>query len=399
MSSSTLTLARRPTAWLARAADYTELLRPRITALVLTVVAVSSYVASGGHPNGWLLFHTLLGTLLVAGSASAGNQWWERARDSQMARTADRPLPAGRLGNLQALLFVFATLAGGLLYLGLAVNAGTAVWGTVTWLLYVTVYTPLKSRTAWNTAVGACARRVTDPDGLESAVGGGFGALADPRCGMLFLIQVLWQFPHFMAIAWIYRAEYAAAGMQMLSVVDPTGRRAARHAVLGASALVPIGACSVAFSAGSGAGLLVAAAVVLGIGQLVTAWQFLADRSERSARRLLCATLVYLPLLLALHVLASSVVHPARRDRASCCWLPASRSTRFSIHVSHTGRASSAVAQSMSSTCQYSIRSAQAGNCWLIMARCSPSFSATTRSAACKSSSANEIGNRMSPFK
>jgi protoheme IX farnesyltransferase len=281
MSSSTLTLARRGPTWLARAADYAELLRPRITALVLTVVAVSSYVAGGGRPNGWILFHTLLGTLLVAGSASAGNQWWERSRDGQMARTAGRPLPAGRLGSLHALLFVFATIVSGLLYLGLAVNAGTAGWGAVTWLLYVTVYTPLKSRTAWSTAVGAVPGALPILMGW-SAVGGGLAPLADPRCGTLFLVQVLWQFPHFMAIAWIYRGQYAAAGMQTLSVLDPSGRRAATHAVVGALTLVPL----------------------LGVGPLVTAWQFLSDRSERCARRLLRATLVYLPLLLALHVLA-----------------------------------------------------------------------------------------------
>ncbi len=224
MSTSTLTYADRQPGLLVRVADYAELTKPRIATLVLVTVAVSAFVAGWGPPNPWLLFNTLVGTALVAASASALNQWLERVSDAQMERTADRPLPSGRLGSVEVLAFSTLSIVLGFGYLAIAVNWLTACLGLITWFTYVWIYTPLKRITPANTAVGAVA------GALPVLMG---WAAVDSHLGLkaftLFLIVFLWQFPHFMAIAWIYRHQYAAAGLQMLPVVDPSGRRAARR--------------------------------------------------------------------------------------------------------------------------------------------------------------------------
>ncbi len=158
MSMTTLSIDEtRGASWTARAADYLELTKPRIAVLVLVTVAVAAFVADWGPPGAWLLANTLLGTALVAASASALNQWLERHTDARMARTADRPLPAGRLTTLQVVWFGGVTMALGMIELVWAVNVSTALLGLTTWIVYVWIYTPLKTRTASNTAVGAVA--------------------------------------------------------------------------------------------------------------------------------------------------------------------------------------------------------------------------------------------------
>ncbi|MCO6457492.1 MAG: UbiA family prenyltransferase, partial [Pirellulaceae bacterium] len=155
---STLVLAfRRRVAWLAWASDYVELTKPKISVMILVTVAMAAYVAGAGRPDLWLLMHALLGTLLVSASASALNQWLERDSDSRMPRTADRPLPAGRLGGGQVLAFALVTLLAGTTELLLLVGLTATLLALATWLLYAWVYTPLKSRTWLNTAVGAVA--------------------------------------------------------------------------------------------------------------------------------------------------------------------------------------------------------------------------------------------------
>ncbi len=224
MSTQVLAYADRQPGILVRVADYVELTKPRIATLVLVTVAMAAFVAGWGPPNPWLLFDTLLGTALVAASASALNQWLERVSDGQMQRTCDRPLPAGRLGSAEVLAFSAVTIVLGFGYLALAVNWLTAALGLLTWFTYVWIYTPLKRITPANTAVGAVA------GALPVLMG---WAAVDTALGLkaftLFLIVFLWQFPHFMAIAWIYRQQYAAAGLRMLPVVDPSGRRAVRR--------------------------------------------------------------------------------------------------------------------------------------------------------------------------
>jgi protoheme IX farnesyltransferase len=289
---SSLAFEVRPVTWWSYLADYLELTKPKIATLVLVTVAVAAVLAAGQAPAPLLLMHTLLGTALVAASASAFNQWIERDVDARMPRTADRPLPAGRLANWQVLSFGAVTVIAGLVYLTLVVNRLTALMGFFTWLSYVCVYTPLKTRTPANTAVGAVAGALPVFIGWTAV-----GAPLDTKAFGLFLLVYLWQFPHFMAIAWLYRHQYAAAGMQMLTVVDPSGRRPGAQAVVSALAILPVSLVSVLhthFGLWFG-GLLLA----LGTAQLLCAVLFLASPDEHSARRLLRASLVYLPTTLA----------------------------------------------------------------------------------------------------
>jgi protoheme IX farnesyltransferase len=238
----------------------------------------------------------LVGTTFVAAGASALNQWLETAYDARMPRTADRPLPAGRITSRQALVFGVGTTVVGTAVLVLTVNLLTAALGFATWFLYVVVYTPMKRRTPLNTVVGAVAGAIPVLMGW-AAVGAPFNLSA----AALFMIVFLWQFPHFMAIAWIYRDDYARGGMQMATVVDPTGRRAAKQAFVSALVLIPISLLpAVVDSAGS---IYFAWAALLGVAQLACTVWFLVDQNDRSARVLLRATLIYLPSLLLMLIL------------------------------------------------------------------------------------------------
>lgn len=303
-----LTYPRRRTAIWGRVADYIELTKPRIAALELLTVLVGAGIACSGVPSdGWLILHLLGGTALVAASASALNQWLERETDGLMRRTADRPLPAGRLTPTEVIIFGAATGSVGLLWLLMQVGPVTAALGLLTWLLYVWVYTPLKTRLSANTFVGAVA------GALPAMMG--YAALAPANdvvehrllAAMLFLLVFLWQFPHFMAIAWLYRDSYAAGGMKMLPVVDPTGRRAGAQAVLSAAVLIPISLLpTLLMRAGSIYFLL---ALALSLFQLACAVSFALQINDVSARRLLRASLIYLPGLLAL-LLTVPLVYP-----------------------------------------------------------------------------------------
>lgn len=296
MSVSSLATPSRRTGALSRVADYVELTKPRIAVLVLITVAVAAFVGAWGQPDPWILLHSLFGTLLVASSASALNQWLEVGRDALMDRTADRPLPAGRLHTLEVLAFAAITIVVGALYLAYFVNAQAACWGLLTWFLYVWVYTPLKVASPLNTAVGAVAGALPMLIGWSAG-----GAALDARAAAMFSIVFLWQFPHFMAIAWIYRHQYARAGMRMLPVVDPTGRRAGVQAVLAAAALLPVSLIPTMHT--PEAAWFWISALVLGLAQLACAIVFCRRMNETSARWLLRASLVYLPALLVLLVL------------------------------------------------------------------------------------------------
>lgn len=284
------------TAVVARLSAFLELSKPRIAALVLVVVAVSGWVARWGAPDVAVLLHALVGTALVAASSGAMNQWLERGRDSRMPRTRTRPLPSGRLSEAEVLWFTAVTLAAGSAYLAVFVNPLTMAIGIATWALYVAAYTPLKTRTPLNTHLGAVAGALPVLMGW-AAVGGTW----DVRAAALFAILFLWQFPHFMAIAWLYRDEYARAGMKMLTVVDPSGRRAAVLAVATALVLIPVSLAPALFTPGASAYAF--GAIVLGGGYLAAAVAFFAERDALSARRLLHASLIYLPALLGLLLL------------------------------------------------------------------------------------------------
>jgi protoheme IX farnesyltransferase len=257
----------------------------------LVTVAVGAWLGAWGAPSAIALLHALIGTALVATSASAINQWMERSSDRFMRRTADRPLAAGRMSGLEVGLFAAATGLAGFVYLQLTVGPRPALLALLTWFLYTIIYTPLKRHSVLNTVVGAVAGALPVLIGW-TAVGGQFDLLA----GTLFLIVYLWQFPHFMAIAWLYRHEYAAAGLRMLPVIDPTGRRTGAQAFLAAWALIPVSLVP-AVSLHVPAWYAVSAAL-LGIIYTVAAVGFFYRADDRSARRLLRASLVYLPAVL-----------------------------------------------------------------------------------------------------
>ena len=301
MSTSTLVTTRSRSGVVSVALDYVELTKPRIAALVLVVVVASAVMAAwiNNLPvSGWAVLHACLGTLLVAGSASAANQWLEVRRDARMNRTANRPLPAGRISGLGALTFVALTLFAGLIYLSIALPLSAALWAGLTWLLYVAVYTPLKPLSSANTAVGAVAGALPVFIGWSAV-----SESLDIRAVALFLTLYLWQFPHFMAIAWLYREDYARGGYKMLPVVDPSGRRAGVQAVLSAAALIPVSAIPVLSAPGWGGPLYLVIVTLLGLAQLLVAILFLAQMNREAARRLLRMSLIYLPILLGLLVL------------------------------------------------------------------------------------------------
>jgi protoheme IX farnesyltransferase len=218
--------------WLA---VYADLIKARLTLLVLLTTLVGFYVGFRGPMNYALMFHTMLGTALVASGAAALNQLLEREHDAKMRRTQNRPLPSGRLQPVTVMLFGGVTSVAGLVYLAPLVNPLTSVIGAVTLVSYVFIYTPLKRVTWLNTAVGAI------PGGLPPLMGwaAARGEL-DGGGWALFAILAFWQMPHFFAIAWIYRDEYAKAGFQMLPNVDPDGSRTGRQSVSYALALLAV---------------------------------------------------------------------------------------------------------------------------------------------------------------
>jgi protoheme IX farnesyltransferase len=299
MSTSSLTIAYPRTALFSRVLDYVELTKPRIAVLELVVVAAACFVATWGQPNPAVVLQAMLGTLLVACSASAANQWLERVADARMARTASRPLPAGRLTGAEVLAFSALTLLIGGLQLALVVNVSCAGWALLTWIVYVLAYTPLKTVAPLNTAVGAVAGALPVMIGWSAC-----GASFDRRAVALVLVLFLWQFPHFMAIAWLYRRDYAHAGYQMLTVVEPTGRRAGRQAMIAALAVIPVSLVPVLAAPGLGVVLYALGAVLLGTGQFLLASLFWRWPGDDTARLLLRASLVYLPTLLVMLMLA-----------------------------------------------------------------------------------------------
>lgn len=284
------------TTFVGRCRDYIELTKPKIAILELVTVALSAYVSRWMFPDAATLVWLLVGTTLTAAGAGAWNQWLEINTDARMRRTADRPLVAGRLTPRQVAWFGTWTSVVGVGSLAVAVNAPTAVFGFLTWFLYVVVYTPMKRSTPLNTVVGAVAGAMPVLMGWASSDGPFTWPVA-----ALAMIVFLWQFPHFMAICWIYRDQYARAGLQMLSVVDPTGRRCGAQAVVTALVLIPVSLLpSVLGAAGP---LYFYWALGLGLAQFASAVWFMVRLDERSARTLLRASLIYLPSLLMMLIL------------------------------------------------------------------------------------------------
>jgi len=280
----------------SRAADFLELTKPRITLLVLATTMVGFYLAAPASIPLALLSHTLLGIGLVAGGASALNMWLERRPDSLMRRTAGRPLPSGRLQSGHALSFALVLSGAGLVYLFLWVNHLTSALAVITLLTYLFLYTPLKTRTWLCTLVGAVPGALPPILGWIAATGKiSLGGI------LLFLIVFLWQLPHFYAIGWMYREDYARAGFPMLPVIDTTGRRTGWQASAYILALILVTLLPTA--AGLAGFLYLAGAVLSGICFLVCGVLFARLRDFVSARRLFVVSVFYLPLLMALLVI------------------------------------------------------------------------------------------------
>lgn len=297
MSTQALTTQRRASLLMLRASDYLELTKPRIVVLELIVAGAAACLAAPFTLDTTVVMLALLGTALVASSASIANHWWERASDALMPRTADRPLPTGRVSSAEAIGLSVVTLVTGMTILLLKVNLLTALLGLASWVVYVLIYTPLKTRSTLNTTVGAVAGAIP--------ILMGWTATGQPLCLSAFALAgvlFLWQFPHFMAIATLYRRDYAAAGHKMLPVVDPTGIRTGGQAVVAALLLVPVSLIP-AVVPGSGSPLVYLVWTFgLGAVQFGLAVRFALLCDDLSARLLLRATLVYLPAWMAMLV-------------------------------------------------------------------------------------------------
>ena len=280
-------------------AVYSDLFKARLTFLVVLTTVVGFFVGTVGPLEPLLMTLTLVGTAMVASGAAALNQYLERDHDTRMRRTASRPLPAKELSPGHVLLVGASTSLIGLGLLQFGVNSLTALLGAATLLSYLFVYTPLKRITTLNTIIGAI------PGALPPLMGWA-AARNDITLGgwSLFAILFFWQLPHFLAIAWLYREDYARAGYVMLPVIDPDGVRTGSQALSHSLGLIPISLAP--FILGLVGPVYLFGALIAGIGMLVMAWKFSRALSATSARRLFFASIIYLPLLLALMVLDKS---------------------------------------------------------------------------------------------
>lgn len=279
------------------ASDYAELTKPRITFMVTLTALVGHVLASGrGLVPGAGLLATLAGTALVASGASAVNMLLERHTDALMLRTRNRPLPAGRLRPRDALAFGLLLTVSGLGVLYLLASRLSAAVALVTWASYVFVYTPLKTRTSLSTIVGAFPGALPPVIGWTAA-----GRGIEGGAFVLFAILFLWQIPHFLAIAWIYRDDYARGGLPMLPVLDPEGRLTGRQAVANSLALLLVSLTPTA--AGMAGFAYLAGAAVLGLLLTAVAVRAAVHRRLRDARWLFLASIVYLPAVSTLLLL------------------------------------------------------------------------------------------------
>jgi protoheme IX farnesyltransferase len=270
---------------------YVQLTKPDVTFLVVITTVAGFYLGSNG-PMDWLrLMHTLCGTLLVAGGTAALNQYVERDMDAVMRRTAARPLPSGQLQPREVLIFGFSTIVLGAGWLAIAVSSLAATIALATSVLYLCVYTPLKTRTTWATAVGAV------PGALPPLIGWAAAHHSLSVGGwVLFAILFFWQFPHFMAIAWMYREDYARAGIRMLPTVDPTGNATFRQVICTSTILVWV---SVLPSLLGMAGIrYFFGALLLGMALLQVSLWANRHRTNTRAKWLMHATVAHIPLLL-----------------------------------------------------------------------------------------------------
>jgi protoheme IX farnesyltransferase len=279
----------------SRAGDFVTLTKPRLNFLVLLTVAAAFSLGAGPHSTLLDLVHTLLGTFLVAGGAAALNQVWERHTDKLMRRTQQRPMADARLTVAHGTMFGLALTIAGAAELAYFINPLSATIALLTTASYILLYTPLKLRTSLSTIAGAL------PGALPAVIGWAAATNTVSIEGwILFGIVFMWQMPHFLAIAWMYRDEYARAGMPLLPVIEPDGRSTGRQAVLYTAALIPLSMLP------TGVGLATAwylvGAIALGAILMVLSLEFSVKRDINTARRLFFGSILYLPVLWALLV-------------------------------------------------------------------------------------------------
>lgn len=290
MRTGVTALAASPT----RVGDFLELTKPRITTLVVITAGVGYAVGAPRGLDPAAFVALLIGTALVAGGASALNQYWEREADARMERTRLRPIPAGRLAPAEALAFGLAVAGAGLVLLA-TINGLTALLGLAALASYVLAYTPLKRLTSLCTVVGAIPGALPPMMGWAAARGS-----LDAGAWALFGILFLWQLPHFLAIGWIFREDYARGGFPMLTVLDGDGRSTARQMMLYSAALIPVTLAAGAL-ASAGTGYLTGA-LALGLVFFGASTRFAWKRSVAAARVLFLVSILYLPALLGLLV-------------------------------------------------------------------------------------------------
>jgi protoheme IX farnesyltransferase len=276
-------------------AAYLELTKPRITWLILMSTAVGYYFGHSGSWDFWSILHTLLGTALIASGTAALNQWFEGDADAKMRRTQMRPIPSGRLTRNQALGFGTLLSIAGFIQLAAGVNLLTGLLGAFTLASYLFLYTPLKKKSWHSTTVGAVPGAMPPLIGFAAAAG-----TLTAEAWVLYAILFFWQFPHFYSIAWMYREDYGRAGIRMLPVVEPDGASTARQIVLFLVMLLPVSLLPTALSMTGR--LYLAGAAVLGVYFLYYGVRVARQKTLATARGVLLASVIYLPVLYALMV-------------------------------------------------------------------------------------------------
>lgn len=284
-----------PLALREKLAAFVELTKPRITFLIVLTSAAGFCLGSRGGFDYLALFNSLFGIALLSSGIATLNQFMERSLDGRMRRTLARPLPAGKLSPAQALAFGLALTLGAEAYLAVFVNLITAAFGVTVIVGYLLCYTPLKTRSSLSTVVGAFPGAMPPLMGWTSATGH-----AGVEAWALFAILFAWQFPHFLAIAWMYKEDYARAGIMMLPVVEPEGRLTAQQIVVWTLLLVPVSLFPAAL--GTTGEIYFFGALVLGLLFLAASVHAALSNSRRGARRLLLASVLYLPVLFGLMV-------------------------------------------------------------------------------------------------
>jgi len=276
--------------------DYIALTKPRLNFLVVVTSAAGYYLGSVASINLWDMAQAVVGTALVAGGAAILNQVYERDTDAKMRRTLARPLPDHRVTAGDATIFGLTLSIAGIALLAFGANTLAALLALATLVVYLVIYTPMKRRSSAATLVGAVPGALPPLIGWAAAHGtvtiGGW---------TLFAIVFLWQIPHFMAIAWMYRDDYRSAGFPMLPVIEPEGRRTGSHALWFAVALLPVSLAPT--FVGLSGWTYFAIALILSVALLVLSIRFAATRSETSARRLFFGSITYLPLIWAAMIL------------------------------------------------------------------------------------------------